>query len=625
VTFPRQEPGAPTDGRLVGRRDRLLRSLGRGGMGVVWAGRDEVLDRDVAVKEVTPPPGLDDTQRAQLRARTLREARAAARIRSTAAVTVYDVVEEDGRPWIVMELLAPRTLADVLREEGPLSVEEASRIGLRLLDALTAAHAAGVLHRDVKPANVLYDSTGQAVLTDFGIASLEGDSSMTTTGMIVGSPGYVAPERAMGRSPSPASDLWSLGVTLATAVHGRSPFERDTPLATLVSAVQEPLPEWAVTGPLGAVLEGLLRKAPEDRPDIDAVRRMLHEGQRAPATRVTALFEPSPRANPERTQALSLPVSAVAAAARASAAPPSAPRTAPRSAPPPPGQQSPVRPPPSVPPAFAPEPGPDGSPPPAQPAPRRRSRSLAVLLALAILVVAGIIAAVVLDSRDPDTTSAGTDSSPSSDGAAEPETDPTELEGGTDGPTEAPSTDQEPDTTTSPPEDDDEPTDDPTDDDSGGEGNGLDPGQAPAGFEMYTEPAYKVAVPEGWAVTYGDDGVTTYFNDPASRRYLLVAEGGEPAGDPVEDWRAQAEARGPGYAEYEEIGIDYVDYRDFLAADWEFTWNPGGGTVRVRNRAVVDEEKNLAFALYWHVPVEEWEQSEPVFEDIAASFRVRGR
>jgi serine/threonine protein kinase len=232
----------PTDGRLIGRRYRLLHSLGRGGMGVVWAGRDEVLDRDVAVKEVTPPPGLDDIQRAQLRARTLREARAAARIRSTAAVTVYDVVEEDGRPWIVMELLPPRTLADVLRQDGPLSVEEASRIGLRLLDALAAAHAAGVLHRDVKPANVLYDSTGQAVLTDFGIASLEGDSSMTTTGMIVGSPGYVAPERAMGKSPSPASDLWSLGVTLATALHGRSPFERDTPLATLVSAVQERCP-----------------------------------------------------------------------------------------------------------------------------------------------------------------------------------------------------------------------------------------------------------------------------------------------------------------------------------------------------------------------------------------------
>jgi serine/threonine protein kinase len=202
-------------------------------MGVVWAGRDEVLARAVAIKEVTPPTGLTDEQRVHLRERTLREARAAARINSRAAVTVYDVVEEDGRPWIVMELLPPRTLADVLREEGPLPEEAAARVGLRVLDALSAAHGAGVLHRDVKPANVLYDSTGQAVLTDFGIASLDGDPSMTTTGTIIGSPGYVAPERALGQPPSPASDLWSLGVLLATAVHGRSPFERDSPLATL--------------------------------------------------------------------------------------------------------------------------------------------------------------------------------------------------------------------------------------------------------------------------------------------------------------------------------------------------------------------------------------------------------
>jgi serine/threonine protein kinase len=614
VTSPRQEPSVPTDGRLVGRRYRLLHSLGRGGMGVVWAGRDEVLDRDVAVKEVTPPPGLDDTQRAQLRARTLREARAAARIRSTAAVTVYDVVEEDGRPWIVMELLPPRTLADVLREDGPLSVEEASRIGLRLLDALTAAHAAGVLHRDVKPANVLYDSTGQAVLTDFGIASLEGDSSMTTTGMIVGSPGYVAPERAMGKSPSPASDLWSLGVTLATSLHGRSPFERDTPLATLVSAVQEPLPEWASSGPLGPVLEGLLRKAPEERPDVDAVRRMLQEGLRAPVTGLTARFEPSQHTNPERTQALSLPVSAAASASRASAAPASPPRTPPQSVSPSPrAQQAPVRPP-TVPPSHAPgKPERHDPPRPPESTTQRRSKALAVLLALATLVVAGLIAAVVLDSDDPDTTSAGNEPAASADAAGS-------EDAATDEPTGDATT--EPDQqTTSPPDDD--PTTEPAEgDDPGGEGNEIKPGKAPAGYQLHTDDAYKVAVPEGWTVSYGD-GATTYFNDPASRRYLLVAEGGEPAGDPVVDWQQQAEARGPGYAEYELIGIDYADYRDFLAADWEFTWNPGGGTVRVRNRAVVDEDKNLAFALYWHVPIEEWRQSKPVFDDIAASFQVR--
>ena len=281
---PSDRPTAPTGGaggeqggtgRLVGGRYQLLRSLGRGGMGVVWAARDVTLDRDVAIKEVTLPPGLDEGQRAQLRERTLREARAAARIRSEAAVTVYDVVEEDGRPWIVMELLPPRSLAEVIREEGPLPADRAARTGLRLLEALSAAHTAGVLHRDVKPANVLFDATGRAVLTDFGIASLEGDPSMTTTGTVVGSPGYVAPERALGRPPSPASDLWSLGVTLAAAVHGRSPFEKDTPLATVVAAMQDLLPQAVVTGPLGDVIDRLLAKDPAERPDVDEARRLL--------------------------------------------------------------------------------------------------------------------------------------------------------------------------------------------------------------------------------------------------------------------------------------------------------------------------------------------------------------
>jgi hypothetical protein len=281
---PSDRPTAPTagavggddgTGHLVGGRYLLRHSLGRGGMGVVWAARDITLDRDVAVKEVTLPPGLDERQRTQLRERTLREARAAARIRSEAAVTVYDVVEEGGRPWIVMELLPPRSLADVVREEGPLPLDQAARTGLRLLDALAAAHAAGVLHRDVKPANVLFDASGQAVLTDFGIASLEGDPSMTTTGTVVGSPGYVAPERALGRPPSPATDLWSLGVTLAAAVHGRSPFEKDTPLATIVAAMQDPLPEAVVTGPLGPVIDRLLSKDPDGRPDLTETRRLL--------------------------------------------------------------------------------------------------------------------------------------------------------------------------------------------------------------------------------------------------------------------------------------------------------------------------------------------------------------
>ncbi|MDP9431927.1 MAG: serine/threonine protein kinase, partial [Actinomycetota bacterium] len=267
-------------GRLIGGRYRLVRKLGSGGMGAVWAGRDEVLERDVAIKEVTLPPGLSGEQRAVLRQRTLREARAAARISTDCAVTVFDVVEEDERPWLVMELLAPRTLSDVLREEGPLPPPRAAAIGLRVLAALSAAHAAGVLHRDVKPGNVLFDSAGRAVLTDFGIASLEGDSSLTMTGTLIGSPGFLAPERARGIAPSPASDLWALGVTLFAAVAGRSPFERESPMATLAAVLEQTLEPPPSAGPLAPVLAGLLRKEPEQRMTAAEARAGLEAAAR---------------------------------------------------------------------------------------------------------------------------------------------------------------------------------------------------------------------------------------------------------------------------------------------------------------------------------------------------------
>ena len=177
-----------TEDKLLGGRYRLGEPLGRGGMGMVWAGRDEALGRHVAIKEVSLPVDLPADDREKLRRRTLREARAAARISSPAAVTVYDVVEEDGRPWIVMERLVARSLADVLREEGPLPASRVAEVGLDVLSALEAAASVGVLHRDVKPANVMLRSNGRAVLTDFGIARVDGDATVTTTGLLLGSP-----------------------------------------------------------------------------------------------------------------------------------------------------------------------------------------------------------------------------------------------------------------------------------------------------------------------------------------------------------------------------------------------------------------------------------------------------
>ena len=267
-------PAGPTPPHIVGGRYRLGEVLGTGASGRVWAARDEVLHREVAVKEVIPPAGLDAVSRVQLRARTMREARAAARITSSAAVTVYDVVDEDERPWIVMERLPSRTLDDVLRERGRLPVGEVAVLGLALLDALDAAHAVGVLHRDVKPGNVMVGGT-RIVLTDFGIAQLEGDPSMTSTGMVMGSPSYVAPERAQGAPATPGSDLWSLGATLFAAAEGNPPHVREGILATLAAIVNEDTPTPQHAGPLTPVLTAMLRRDPLQRLDAAGARAEL--------------------------------------------------------------------------------------------------------------------------------------------------------------------------------------------------------------------------------------------------------------------------------------------------------------------------------------------------------------
>ncbi|MGW7055038.1 serine/threonine-protein kinase [Streptomyces sp. NPDC054887] len=234
-------------------------------MGVVWRARDDVLGREVAVKEVRAPSGLGAADGQRLYARLEREAWAAARVSHRNVITVYDVASEEGRPWIVMELVRGLSLSDVLDAEGPLPPRRAARIGAEVLAALCAAHGAGVLHRDVKPANVLLANDGRVVLTDFGIATVEGTSALTLTGELIGSPEFLAPERALGRTPGPESDLWSLGVLLYAAVEGNSPFRQDTPLSTLRAVVDEDLPRPVRAGALAPVIEGLLRKEPAER------------------------------------------------------------------------------------------------------------------------------------------------------------------------------------------------------------------------------------------------------------------------------------------------------------------------------------------------------------------------
>ena len=265
-----------TSERSLADRYTLVRALGQGAMGRVWLARDEVLRRDVAVKELVPPPGLTEAETAQLRERSLREARAIAQLSHANAVRIFDVLIDGGDPWIVMEFIPSEPLHSVLRAEGPMSPARTARIGLAILGALAAAHRVGVLHRDVKPANVLLGTDGRVMLTDFGLAAVEDDPGMTRTGIVLGSPAYLAPERAVGDPAGPASDLWSLGATLYAAVEGRPPYARPSSIATLAALATElPAPPRRA-GALFPVLEGLLRKDPARRITAVEAEALLH-------------------------------------------------------------------------------------------------------------------------------------------------------------------------------------------------------------------------------------------------------------------------------------------------------------------------------------------------------------
>ncbi|MFI6378788.1 serine/threonine-protein kinase [Streptomyces sp. NPDC050658] len=272
--------------RVVVGRYRLLDVIGQGGMGRVWRAADELLDRRVAVKEMRiggAADGLDPEDARVRRERALREARASARIDHPGVVRVYDVAEEDGRLWIVMELVEARSLARYVDEEGPLSEREAARVGLALVAALRRVHAAGVLHRDIKPENVLLGPAGRVVLTDFGIAALQGAGRLTQTGLLVGSPEYMAPERVSGEPQGPPSDLWSLGATLCTALRGGSPFARESALTTLVAVLHEEPELPPVSKGLRPLLGALLAKEPARRPGLDETEAALRAVLAAPA------------------------------------------------------------------------------------------------------------------------------------------------------------------------------------------------------------------------------------------------------------------------------------------------------------------------------------------------------
>ncbi|MGI8537448.1 MAG: serine/threonine-protein kinase [Mycobacteriales bacterium] len=547
--------------RLIAGRYRLLSPLGSGGMGTVWRAEDVVLGREVAVKEVTFPHGLSDEDREVLRERTRREARAAARLDHPSAVTVFDVVEEGNAPYLVMELVEARTLSQVVRSDGPLSPQRTAQVGLALLGALETAHAQGIVHRDVKPGNVLLcpdegSTPGRVVLTDFGIASSPGDSSITSTGLLLGSPSYIAPERARGLPPGPASDLWSLGATLFTAVEGRPPYDGGEPLLTVTAVVTGEHAPFVAAGPLTHVIEGLLIREPEHRLDVAAARAALRPVAASNATGAPPVPAPEQERRSDRTTALPMrEVQQAAAPAHSDVEP----RTSGFARPPPVRRDAPLAP---------REPG------------RRRSRAPLAVLALVLLVAAGVLGFAL--SGDPGGPP-GPGGSPRAGAVASPV-----------------------------------PSSEPSAEPSQGEV------ALPAGWTRYTdrEEGWSVGVPPGYERSTRD--ALVQFRDDSTRRTLRVDYTREPKGSALGAWQDFSPQLAKKLNNYQRLRLEQVDYKGLDAADLEFTYFDSGADLRVLDRNFVAASGEEAFALYWQVGTQDWEAALPVFEQIAQTFQPRG-
>ncbi|MEV6494788.1 protein kinase, partial [Actinoplanes sp. NPDC051633] len=516
-----------TEPVTVQGRYRLGRLLGAGGMGRVWLARDQTLDRDVAVKEILLPDELLEADREALRRHMLREGRASARLSHPNVARVYDAFESAGRAWIIMEYVPSRSLQEVISQDGPLPPERAARVGLEVLAALTTAHAAGVRHRDVKPANVLIGHDGRVVLTDFGVAAVDGESISTSSGLVVGSPQYMSPERIRDGEAHAAGDLWSLGATLYAAVEGRPPYQRASVMETITAiAADEPEPPHRA-GPLRPTLDGLLRKDPAERIDAaEAERRLsaaLAEGSAAVSSTIPE--EPEPSAPAEGPAAGDDP--------------------APGSPPLPKAQ----RPEAAQPPGRAPSA--DG---------RRRRVWLTAAACALVVLVAGVVWAVLR----PDDRASNSRAQPSAAPAATPPTpssDPSEPSGssgagsGSSGSGSSGSAGPSSPATSAP---------------VSATATGRSRPPLPGGWIDHRDPTgFSVYVPEGWSRS--KEGSIVYFRSKG--RVLGIDQTREPQWNPVADWRGKAtyRVRRGDFPRYDEVHIREVDY--FLkAADWEFTF-----------------------------------------------------
>ncbi|MET7862161.1 serine/threonine-protein kinase [Micromonospora taraxaci] len=653
--------------QLVADRYRLLSPLGQGGMGRVWKARDEVLHRDVAIKELVPPPGLTDEERREMRERSLREARAIARLNHANVVRIFDVLRTDGDPWIVMEYVASKSLQDTLAEDGPVSVARTVEIGLGVLGALSAAHKAGVMHRDVKPGNVLLGEDGRVVLTDFGLATIPGDPNVTRTGMVLGSPAYISPERARDGTAGPEADLWSLGATLYAAVEGKSPYARPSAIGTLAALATEPIPPPKNAGPLKAVLNGLLRKDPNERITAEVAERLLRRagGKRSRGiSLLDGVRRPGPNGPreprlpvvpaPRPAEKVDRPVSPPPAAAASAAAVTSAAEAAPAEAATPTADATPTA---VV--SSGVDADPAASEPTAtidRPAPADADPTAKVTTTSATTgdgttndddeptVVDGPPVAPV--QRKPPTPTAlmppvgpsGRAAVPLSDGTKPNNTRRNVLVGALvallliglvvvvpmltkdddktpqANPTGAAATSGAAPTSAAapPPPTTGAPTP------SASATPSADPNALPAGWKLHRDPAgFALPIPDGW-VRSQVDGNTVVFNQSNGPGKLLVQWTNSPKKDAVKDWQGQEPNRASRVKNYQNLGIVACDFWK-TCGDWEWLETRDGQRIHVRNRGFVTAS-NRGYALRWEIAEKDWQANLPNFDRIAKGF-----
>ena len=568
----------------VADRYRLDAVIGSGGVGRVWRGEDTVLRRAVAIKEVPLPTHLPDAERGALRQRVLREARAAARIHHPGSVQVFDVVDEADQVYLVMELVEEQTLADAVTATGPLTAEATAAVGVELLGALEAAHKVGIVHRDVKPRNVMVTPTGQVKLADFGIASVRDDPSLTKTGMVMGTPSYMSPEQAMGEPVGPPSDLWSTGALLFYAVEGEAPFDQGEPISTLHAVVHGERRPFARAGAVGPVIDGLLAKDPASRLGLaEAKARLADIARTSPAAGGAA-----PLADEGATVALPKMTRVAPAAGMTVGVPPTAAAS-------PGGRGGPSRP-------FT-----------TPPASRRNVPRAAVLGIVALLALGGLLLSRLGDDDG------GTGAEAGDAGTTLPEA-PTSTTVTT---TPAPAAADEDEG------DEDEPADEDevatttstttatttTEDDAA---DGERPDGVPASWTPYTEPTrgWTVWHPADWTPTPAGGGRVDVTGPGGA--YLRIDQTDDPGDDAVAAWEASSDRFADRYPDYEELRIEPYTYQGYEAAIWEYTY----AGQRATNIGIIADDIDTGYALNFQAPAGRWDDLQDVRRAMEAGFTI---